>query len=105
MPKFTSRVRCARSCFGQGLSAVLSDAIAFGGLPGQMRGVDEFDDGDVVRWRVLHIESHGGCGCQDVDVVAQTGDLPVAHGEHNDVASLSCCGAGLALSQPLTAVR
>jgi hypothetical protein len=40
-------------------------------------------DGDVVAR--LYIASYGGCGCQDVDVVAQTGDLPVAHGEHDDV--------------------
>src|ERR1017187_5094479 len=63
----------------------------FSGLPGQVR-VAGFDDGDVVRWRVLHIASHGGCGCQDVDVVAQTGDLPVARGEHNDVGKRELAG-------------
>ena len=63
----------------------------FSGLPGQVR-VAGFDDGDVVRWCVLHIASHGGCGCQDVDVVAQTGDLPVAHGEHNDVGKRELAG-------------
>src|SRR5580704_8881600 len=40
----------------------------------------------------LQITSHGGCGGQDVDVVAQTGDLPVAHGEHNDVGKRELAG-------------
>src|SRR6202035_2629479 len=40
----------------------------------------------------LPVASHGGCGGQDVDVVTQPGDLPVADGEHNDVGQRELAG-------------
>ena len=45
-------------------------------------------DYDLAR---LHIAPHG-CGGQDVNVVAQTGDLPVAHSEHNDAGKRELAG-------------
>jgi hypothetical protein len=52
---------------------------------GQLDALTRTTFGSVHGFQPLHIAPHGGGGRHDVDVVAQMGHLPVAHGEHNDV--------------------